>query len=422
MGNMAISTAFLTARGGLLQDYGAAVGGSAGRLVFSLVYFVALANSLPIAEFGIFATASAAGVVLSRLLAFGFVSPLYRVATVRPRLIGVYSGGFIFFAVLSLPVVAAAALAVHWAFFARDIGFAPFAVILASEVLLWRQAEVIVIVNNGMGRFASGAILVIAGTVFRAVAALAFALSGPMGLAEWTWYYLAANGLSLALALAVFYPGHRLRFRPRIYWRRLADSVAVCGAEVLFYVQNELDKLLVLSIGGPQLAGVYAIIMRLIDLTAIPIRAFTMMLVQAMMRRPELMRRLSARAGVEAGIFVLSTAGLLALAGILALFPRLLGDNVGEVAPLLLFALLAPGLRNLVEYQAELLYARGRTLRRAANLGMLAGLKAGLLYFLLTTLSGPQEILLWLNAVFAALYAVSVPMTYPALRLPAKVL
>ena len=80
---------FLAARRGLLKDYLSAISGSAGRLVFSLLYFIALANALSIADFGLFATASAAGVMLSRILAFGFVSSLYRIAAVRPRLIGV---------------------------------------------------------------------------------------------------------------------------------------------------------------------------------------------------------------------------------------------------------------------------------------------------------------------------------------------
>ena len=45
------------------------------------------------------------------------------------------------------------------------------------------------------------------------------------------------------------------------------------------------------------LAGVYAIIMRLVDLTAIPIRTFTMMLVQKMMRTPATLARAGTRAG-----------------------------------------------------------------------------------------------------------------------------
>ena len=69
-----------------IKQFTAAISGSLGRLVFSLAYFILLANTLSIAEFGIFATASATGVMLSRIVGFGFSSPLYRIATVKPRL------------------------------------------------------------------------------------------------------------------------------------------------------------------------------------------------------------------------------------------------------------------------------------------------------------------------------------------------
>ena len=143
---------------------------------------------------------------------------------------------------------------------------------------------------------------------------------------------------------------------------------------MLFYLQMEFDKLLVLAIGGPHLAGIYAIIMRLVDLTAIPIRTFTMMLVQTH----------DARAGtaVAAGGHERHRGRRLrrsrrwrccALAIVLHFFPNALGRNVAEAAPLVALAICVPGLRNLVEYQAELLFARGQTLVRALNLALLAG-------------------------------------------------
>ena len=88
IGQIAKIRATLRGRIGLVRDYASAISGSAGRLVFSLIYFVALANTLSIADFGLFATASATGVMLSRILAFGYITALYRTATVRPALFG----------------------------------------------------------------------------------------------------------------------------------------------------------------------------------------------------------------------------------------------------------------------------------------------------------------------------------------------
>lgn len=411
---------FLSARAALMRAYATAVSGSAGRLVFSLVYFIALANTLSIAEFGLFATASAAGVMLSRILAFGFISALYRAATVKPRLVGVFTGGFLALALLSLPVLAAASSVVWLVFFGGAMMPQVFALLIAAEALFWRPVEAVIIVNNGMGRFGRAASLAILGTALRALAALLFAFWTTRDLATWAGFYLAANALSLVVAAGFFHPRQRIRFRMPVYLRRLADSLYIAGAEMIFYLQMEMDKLLVLAIGGPHLAGIYAIVMRLVDLTAIPVRTFTMMLVQRMMRAPEMLARRTLKLAVEAGVFAVSTAGILALAVTLRYFPTLLGDTVAEAAPLVLLAVFIPGLRNLVEYQAELLFARGQTLLRALNLALLAGLKALLLTAVLLHTTNGADMVLLLNVAFAAIYLASSALTYPALRRPAR--
>jgi O-antigen/teichoic acid export membrane protein len=411
---------FLAARRGLLTDYFSAISGSAGRLVFSLVYFIALANTLDIAEFGLFATASAAGVMLSRILAFGFVSSVYRIAAVRPRLIGIFTAGFLLLSALSLPVLALASWATYALFFAAAMPVGTFATVIAAEALLWRPTELVIIVNNGLGKFGRAAVLAIIGTAVRALAAVALMALPSPDLADWSWIYLGANAVSLAIGAAFFYPLQRLTLKAKLYFKRLPDAIWVAGAEVLFYLQMELDKLLVLSIGGAQLAGIYAIIMRLVDLTAIPIRAFSMMLVQKLMRAPDLLARLSTRIGIEGAVLAVSTLALLALGILLHFFPTALGRNVAEAAPLVILALAVPGLRNLVEYQAELLFGRGQMLLRAINLAVLAGAKAALLTWVLATVSDTADLVLALNGVFAALYLLSAIATYGALRLPSK--
>ncbi|MER8677015.1 MULTISPECIES: lipopolysaccharide biosynthesis protein [unclassified Mesorhizobium] len=411
---------FLAERRGLVRDYLSAISGAGGRLVFSLAYFIALANTLSIAEFGMFATASAAGVMLSRILAFGFISALYRTATIRPNLIGTFTAGFLLLGAVSLPLLAAASWGVYLIFFASTVPLAVFAAIVFAEALLWRPVEVVLIVNNGLGKFGRAAVLSIVATAFRALGAVLFMLSGQHSVWIWSLFYIGANAASLLLAFGFYYPRQRLRLRTELYLRRLADSIYVAGAEVLFYLQSEFDKLLVLAIGGPHLAGIYAIIMRLVDLTAIPIRTFSMMLVQRMMRAPELLSRLRVKSGIEAGVFLVSTLALAALGIVLHFFPNALGRNVAEAAPLVALAIGVPGLRNLVEYQAELLFARGQTALRALNLGLLAGLKAVLLTYVLTTIADTSRLVVSLNVVFLLLYLASALLTYSALRKPAK--
>ncbi|WP_102960777.1 lipopolysaccharide biosynthesis protein [Mangrovicella endophytica] len=409
----------LKANVNVVTDYATLVSGSVGRLVLSLAYFVSVANGLTVSDFGLFATASATGVVLSRIAAFGFISPLYRVATVRQRLVGTYTAGFLIALVLSLPVVALAAAGFYAAFFAGEMSIAAFAAIVAAEILCWRMLEVAVIVNNGLGRFGRGAMMVIVGSAIRAVAAVVFVYAGPHSLLGWGLYYLAANALAAAFAIIVYYPRQRLRIRPDLYLGRWRDSLSVAGAEIIFYLQSELDKLLVLSIGGPATAGIYAILMRLVDLTALPVRSFNMMVVQKLMRTPQWLASWRIRWGLEIGVALVSVAGMAFLGGFLHLFPTALGRNVANAAPLVLIALLVPAFRNLVEYEGELLYAQGKTTLRALILALVGTVKAGLLITLLGQGYPPERWIMGLNGLFLVLWLVSASAVYTAFDWPA---
>ncbi|MBB3952397.1 lipopolysaccharide biosynthesis protein [Aureimonas jatrophae] len=411
----------------LALDYAKLLGGSGGRLVLSLAYFAAIANALSVADYGLFATASATGIVLSRIFGLGFVSPLYRTSAARPRLIGVYTAGLLLAAAVSLPLVVLAAVAFYLAVFRGDVGPGPFALIVAAEVLAWRTLEVVCIVNNGLGRFGRSSLLVVGGTLAKALAALLFlALAGrDGGLWLWGLLYLCANTLSAMVGIALLYPRQRLRVDLRLYRRRLQDSLAVAGAEILFYLQSELDKLLVLSVGGPQTAGVYALLMRLIDLTALPVRSFNMMVVQKLMRTPDWLASWRMRLGLEGGIALVSAAGAGALALVLLFAPGLLGGNVAQAVPLMPLVILVPAFRNLVEYESELLYAGGRTTIRAGLLALLGAAKAALLTWLLRDAGdGSTTWVGGLNAVFALLWGLSFVSTYAALsetrRRPAR--
>ncbi|WP_349940608.1 lipopolysaccharide biosynthesis protein [Fulvimarina sp. MAC8] len=399
----------------VLRDYASLVSGSLGRLVLSLGYFVCIANGLSIGDFGLFATASATGVMLSRVCGLGFYSPLYRAAIVKPHLIGTYTAGYIVASVLSLPLVVLAGAIFYLTVFAGEMGITAFAFVLAAEIIGWRSLEIVIIVNNGIGRFGRGALLTIFGSAVKALAAVGFWFLADGELLTWAAYYLAANMLSAVIALAATYPRQRLRFRPKLYLARWRDSISVSGADMVFYLQSDLDKLLVLAFGGPAAAGIYAIIMRLVDLTALPMRSFNTLIVQKIMKAPAFLDSWKRRIGIEAAIAFVSIGGLVALGGFLWLFPTALGQNVADAAPLILLVLMVPAFRNLVEYEAELLYARGKTTIRVAILATAALLKAGLLAALLVTFETQATWIAMLNGVFAILWLTSAFASYTAL-------
>ncbi|RDJ26804.1 lipopolysaccharide biosynthesis protein [Bosea caraganae] len=395
-----------------ISAYLTILSGSAGRLVISLVYFLIVANTLTLGEFGLFATASSTGLILSRLLAFGFVSPVYRVATVKPRLLGAYLAGFFGLAVLSVPLILLVAALAYRLLFEDRLALLPFALIIVSEVFGWRVVELVSIVNNGLRRFRQAAILVILGSSLRTLAAIAFYFFGHASLATWAWAYLGTTMLSAVIALAFFLPRLRLRFVRALYPRRMADAVFAGAAEIVFYVQAELDKLLMLALAGERIAGLYAIAMRVIDLTAMPVRSFNQMLVQKIMQERGLGGGARRRALVEAAIAAISVGGLVAVILLLLPFPGMLGRNVSEAAYLFLPMLLVPAFRNLVEYHAELLYARERTGSRIALLCAVTALKAGLLSWVMTRFGSGDDWAPWLNLVFGAVYLLSASVTY----------
>ncbi|WP_245625472.1 lipopolysaccharide biosynthesis protein [Ahrensia marina] len=403
----------------LAVKYLKAFSGDGIRLFIQLFYFYLVANTLTIAEFGLFATASSIGIVLSRLAGFGFLSPLYRIATVKPRLIGVYTAGYLLALMLSLPLVVLISWSVHALFFAGLMPLVVFAMIVGTEVLCWRTLEAVINVNKGLEKFGLASIVIVFGFSVKALAALFFALSAEPDLGSWALIYLISQALMAASAIVLFYPRKKLRFVPKLYKRRIPDALSVSGAEVLFYVQNELDKLVVLAVGGSTAAGLYSIIMRLVDLTAMPVRTFSTLLTQRLMRKPQLMNSIKMRVGFEAGVFCISVAAIACIALALHIKPDLLGNNVAQVAPYMAIVLLVPAFRNLIEYQAELLYGRGQSFQRLLNYFILGILKAVLLVWLLATYDTPAEWMIWINGVFAVLYAASLLLTYTSLKKPA---
>jgi O-antigen/teichoic acid export membrane protein len=405
----------------LLQNYASLLGGSVGRLVFSLVYFLVLANTLSVAAFGIVAAASSMGVVLSRVAGLGFSSPLYRIATVKPQLTGAYLGGYIGLFLLSLPLVAVLAYVAFATIFAGQLTATAFALMIISEVVLWRSAEIIIIINNGLRRFGLGAALTILGTFIRMCAALAFwKLASNQSVETWAWYYLAANGISLLLICWFGRIKSRIRFVWKLYPRRMRDALSVAAAEIIFYAQMELDKVLMLALAGGEVTGIYAVIMRLVDLTAMPLRAFNTLLVQTIMKTPDVLQSWKRRLAMEGGIALVSILALTAAAVLLWIKPTILGQNIALVAPVLMFALTIPATRNIVEYHSDLLYARGQTFSRAGLLALLGSLKAMLMSQFIDPQIDAIHLIMWMSAVFGALYLVSAGFTYGLIKKPAN--
>lgn len=398
-----------------IRSYAILISGSAGRLVISLVYFILVANTLSFDEFGLFATASATGIILSRFFAFGFISPLYRIATAKRRLLGVYTSGLIAGAVLSMPIIALVATAIYYLMFSHQMLMLTFLFIVFAEVIFWRTLEVAVIVLNGLYRFGHASILVIIGSLIKMIASAFFVWFSTGNLQDWGLYYICGNAVSAAIAVLFYYPKVKLRWCVSLYYARWVDSLSVAAAELTYYAQNEVDKLLVLAMGGPKIAGIYAILMRLIDLTALPVRSMLTLLIQKIIQRKSVIQSFKNRLMFEVAIGGISLSGILAMALVMSVFPNILGENVAQIAPLLFLVVLVPSFRNLTEYHSELLYGVNRTVVRTRNALILGALKAGLLALILRYFAADDMWFWMLNGVFGILYITSLFLSYPVI-------
>ncbi|MEP1208706.1 MAG: lipopolysaccharide biosynthesis protein [Rhizobiaceae bacterium] len=399
-----------------IVDYAALLSGQVGRLIFSMIYFVILARTLTLGDFGIFASCSAIGIVLSRLVGLGYISPLFRIATTKPTLIGAYTGGFLIACLISMPLVLAAGGLIYATLYASLIPLEVFFLVILAEAICWRGIETTIIVCNGQNRYSTGAMLGISGVAIKAIAAIVLMTNGDPTLIAWAPIYFSSLLLIMLAGIVFIYPKQRLRWKPRAWFGRASDAMGVSAAETLFYLQAEMDKVLVLALGGEALSGLYAIVMRLVDLTAVPLRAFSTMLTQWIMRSRKSGN--AARTGLKLDflIGVTSVAAIVAIATLLSFAPNLLGENIALGASFLWLVFLVPAFRNSIELHTELLYGHQFMASRVVLLAYLGTLKAFLIALVLGHTKDFAEVALLMNVIFGMLYLASALVTYSRLN------
>lgn len=392
----------------VLVGYGQLLAGAGGRLALQMIYFLVLANTLSLSEMGVFASVSAAGVMIGCLAGFGFQSFVMRSAAGRRSSMGAYLAVYYACFALALPIMLGLSLVFYLLLFREVIDLSGYLAIIVVEVALWRQIELLVQVNNGLGRYAAAATVVSLPVGFRAAAAVAFWAAGGGDAETWSVYYLAGNAVSVAVLAFLFHPRTRMRFRAVLLRGRLRDGLLYAASYFMFLAQNEIDKLIILTLAGERMAGIYAISMRLIDLTGVPLRPMFMMYSRKLIQAGRATRAsLRECLKVEGMVAAVSTGALVFMILVLHVRPDLLGANVSAAYGLLTVIVAVPAVRNLLEFQGELFFAFGRMGLRAAVTATLIVFKALAFALLLSVFPNPEQWSLWLNAIYVAIYAMS---------------
>ena len=411
----------------LLQAYLQVLSGSMGRLLLQALYFALLANALPLADYGVFASALAASVIIANLGAFGFTAPLFRAATTRRRLLPWYLGAFLVWTAVTLPASLGIAAVFHRMVMEPYIGLGAFLAIAVSEALLWPLIDTLFVVNAGLGRYAHASSSMVLGSGTRAAAALLFGLWGSGTVEGWAFAYLAANIVAVAACLVLFMPRLRPRWDARIIRGRVPEAISASVLNLVQSVQIEFDKLLILLLTNQAAAGTYALAMRVIQLTSTPVKSFFTIYAQTLLRRRAALRDFAQSLRVELAVVAVATGlfgGFVLIAGI---YPAVLGPNIAGAYPFLAGLFLVPAMKTLVDYHRELFFSANRLAWCAGLSALLAVIKMGALAAIV---AGGRPLESWalpLNLVFVALYAVSAALTWrllfarPAAAVPLRV-
>jgi O-antigen/teichoic acid export membrane protein len=386
--------------------------GTGVRLGLQAVYFFILANTLSLHDMGVFASTSSTGIMISCFSGFGFASLAFKASAGKRRTLGGYLAIFYGSWLLALPLCLAASLAVFYLLFTSTLSLSAFLLIIAVEAGLWRIVEMIHQVNNGLGRYASASFVISLSSALRTTAALVFAASGHNDIESWSTIYFGFNLAAMMLAIGIYQPRVRLRWRSSIFFGRIRDALLFSFAYCASIAQNEIDKIILLALADQRTVGIYAISTRIIDFTSVPIRSFYVLYTRKLIMDGYQRSRLGRSLSVELMIALVSTVGLAGLLVTLSVWPDLLGHNVAVATQLFGVLLAVPAFKNLLEFHSELFFVYEHMMVRAVMATVLVGLKAAALALLLIHFNDIAEWGIWLNAVYFGLYALSAASVY----------
>ncbi len=384
---------------GVMASYCQLLAGTVGRVGLQAVYFFVLANTLSLSAMGIFASASAAGLMLASFSGLGFGS----------RYLGLFFGTLC----VTAPLGVLIALPFYHQLFAHAISLPAFIDILLVEMVVWRIVELFTTVHNGMGDFTAGSMTITTASAIRAGGAVLFAFLGDGGIEQWAIFYSLANLGALLTVWLWLRPAVAPRWSMRLLRNRLREGVMFAVSYFALNAQGQVDKLIVLSITDAKFAGVYAIATRIIDFTAVPFRSFYTLYTRKLFgegkRTGNPLRRTLT---VEGAILALSTLAFAALTTLLWRWPNLLGPNVAIAAQLFAPMLIVPALRNLMEFHGELFFVHGRMTARAVVAVGLVCFNAIALALLLSRTTDLLQVGLGLSVISLLLYLLSAGALY----------
>ena len=199
----------------------------------------------------------------------------------------------------------------------------------------------------------------------------------------------------------------RLRWEGRILRRRLREAVSFWAINTLQTLQIEADKLIVLSLGGEQQAGIYALSMRVIELMLLPIKSFFPPYMQSLLRSRDRFGNWRRSLAVEASLAVVALSLFGGTVLFLTLFPHFLAPTWRGRVQWFRGLPLLPMSRALLDYHREVMFAAERLATYAIVAGVLAATRLATIGAILTVTASIDALVLPINGLALTLYLIS---------------
>ncbi|WP_424136148.1 lipopolysaccharide biosynthesis protein [Roseomonas chloroacetimidivorans] len=350
------------------RDTALIFGGYALQLLTQIGWLVLAVRSLGPDGYGIFASLTALTIAASCFAGWGCDQLLIRAVSRDPAALRPWLGHCLIIITVTGAAILLLGMLVLPLLEVGRIGSLPLFLVLASDLLLGRYANLGVSVFMGTSQAARQSAVIITIGLCRLLAiALAAAMPGELTLPGWAWWYAGSSAAAALLCLTLVIRDHGA---PIFRWMGgyAGDGLAFAAESTLQASARDLDKPIVLEMVGAEAAGEYAAAYRIVETINMPVRALASANVGRMFRlAADSPRSCVSYANrlipVAAGIGAAGALGLVLFAGLL---PLIFGARYDELPLIVRLAAAFPFFSGLYVIWADALSATGRQRLRVA--------------------------------------------------------
>jgi O-antigen/teichoic acid export membrane protein len=336
--------------------------GKGMRLVLQAAYFVIIARTLGVANYGAFVGTTALAAIVSPFVGVGIETLLLKNVAKDRSLFGEYWGN-----ALWMVMVTGLGLMIGLELVRPIVlpAISPILILLVavSDLIFGTVTNIAIRAFQAVDRLDMSAQINISVMFTKVVAAFSLMYFFPQPtLLAWTWLYLASSIVAALLALVLV---HRLLGAPKLALKRilpeLKEGFYFSISNSAYTIYNDIDKTMLARLSTLEAAGIYAAAYRLIDVAFIPVISIAGAAYADFFRK--------GKDGVAATVafarpLVMTTSAYSIVAGIgLLLFapvvPYILGSEYTNVVDALRWLAPIPLFRGLQHFGGDILSGTG---------------------------------------------------------------